>query len=487
MLTIDDLPDDVLLEIFDFYVDRSYQDLRFHLFNIHDKKRVIESWKSLVHVCRQWRGLVFESPRRLNLQLFYKFKTDASKRVFPDVWPALPFLIEGDFSETLVDNDAAVLEHSDRIRQINLNLTTTFQLENLWTAMQVPFPQLEVLYLSFERYTFRPMIPDSFLGGSAPRLRYLTLYRIPYLGLPKIILSATHLVHLSLLDIPRSGFITSEAIASCLSMLINLEKLSLRFYNFSTSAVFSPDQESRRPPPPTRSVLPALTKFSFQGPADYFEDLVARIDTPRLDRLLITFFGGFESFDLPELIQFISRTPAFGAYDEACIDSFDFEDSLLVRLQSHPWPSEYGMIEIKDLWSPPAQQLPSLAQICSALSLRLLLTVENLYIEDLYSQIEGVEWLDLLLPFPTVKNLYLSWQFSPPWRIPAALQELTEGRATQVLPALQNVFLEGFLSQECVQEGISRFLFERQLTNYPFAISVWDRDPKQEMLQLVYN
>ena len=69
---IDVLPDEVLLEIFDFYVVR-YQDLDLAdvALSDHDTKRRIESWQLLLHVCRRWRGIVFGSQRRLNLQLYY--------------------------------------------------------------------------------------------------------------------------------------------------------------------------------------------------------------------------------------------------------------------------------------------------------------------------------------------------------------------------------------------------------------------------------
>jgi hypothetical protein len=51
-LTIDILPDDALLEIFDFYLGETEWTNRWHI---------------LVHVCRRWRLVVFGSPRRLNL------------------------------------------------------------------------------------------------------------------------------------------------------------------------------------------------------------------------------------------------------------------------------------------------------------------------------------------------------------------------------------------------------------------------------------
>jgi hypothetical protein len=41
----------------------------------------------------QWRTLVLESPRRLNLRLFCTPKTPVKDTL--DVWPALPLIVEG--------------------------------------------------------------------------------------------------------------------------------------------------------------------------------------------------------------------------------------------------------------------------------------------------------------------------------------------------------------------------------------------------------
>ena len=113
--------------------------------------------------------------------------------------------------------------------------------------------------------------------------------------------------------------------------------------------------------------------------------------------------------------------------------------------------------------------------------------MENLYIyedpnspPDWKDDIEKVEWLDLLLAFTAVKNLYLSKQFAP--RIAPALQELTEGRITEVLPTLRNLFLDGFQLSVPVHEGIRQFVSARQLIKRPVAISVWERNSKNETL-----
>ena len=470
MLTIDDLPDDDLLAIFDFYVFRNqYTDILEVALSDRDTTREIESWQSLVHVCRRWRGLVFASSRRLNLRLCYTTSTPARKTL--DVWPALPLLFHNDFSETSVDKVIAELEHRDRIHQMSLRCYTTSQIEKLWTAMQVPFPELASLSLSYENMSYGPVLPDSILGGSAPRLRFLALNSIPFTVFPKLLLSATHLVHLWLLNIPHSGYISPEAMVTSLSMLTNLAQLQLNF----ESPQSCPDQETRRSPPPTRTVLPALTSFAFKGVNEYFEELVARINTPRLIQLWTTFFNDID-FDTPELIQFITLT------FEAPKDAHVVFDTHTARVNLQRQAPSFADISVEILCRMPDWQLSSLAQIGTSFLL-LLSTTESLYIyEHVRSQldwkdgIENIEWLELLFPFTAVKDLYLSKQFAP--RIAPALQELTGGRKTEVLPMLQNIFLEGFQPSEPVHEGIEQFISARRTTNRPVAISIWERDPK---------
>lgn len=102
------------------------------------------------------------------------------------------------------------------------------QLEDVSAAMQAPFPELTDLLLWSNETASEPVLPNSFLGGSAPRLRYLQLRGIPFPGLPKLLLSAAHLVHLYLYDIPYSGYISPEAMVAGLSVLNSLEDLRLK-------------------------------------------------------------------------------------------------------------------------------------------------------------------------------------------------------------------------------------------------------------------
>jgi hypothetical protein len=163
-------------------------------------RRGTEAWQLLVHVCRRWRSLVFGSSRRLNLRLYCTPQTPAKDTL--DVWPALPLLVVGNMalSSSGTDNVIAALGRSDRVYSVSLSLEN-WQLENILAAMQVPFPELTDLRLA--SHAGAPPIPDSFLGGSARGLRNISLSGIPFPGLPKLLLSATHLVKLRLSSIPH--------------------------------------------------------------------------------------------------------------------------------------------------------------------------------------------------------------------------------------------------------------------------------------------
>ena len=98
-----------------------------------------------------------------------------------------------------------------------------------------------------------------------------------------------------------------------------------------------------------------------------------------------------------------------------------------------------------------------------------LSALEDLYIHKAsYSRphwqdnIENELWLELLHPFPAVKNLYLCDEFAP--RIVFALQELVGVRTTEVLSNLQNIFLEDLQVSGPVQEGIRQFIAVQQVT-----------------------
>ena len=372
-----------------------------------------------------------------------------------------------------LDNVVALLERRDLVRRISriwLWGLSSSQLENISEAMQVSFPELTGLLL-FHKGRTEAVVPlsDSFLGGSAPQLRSLALHCIPYPGLPKLLLSATHLTRLGLHCIPDSGYISPEAMVAYLSTLTSLEDLSLE--------ILRPDRESRRLPLPTRIVLPVLIAFWFKGVVEYLEQLVAGIDAPRLRRFDMTFFEDIV-FDTPQLAQFIRHTPTFEAFDKASVGFYLGRMDAGITLSpayKHPNESLNMSISCPKLdW-----QLSFLEQVCTS-SLPSLSTLEGLYVEgwtwpqDWKDFIDYAQWLKLLRSFTAVKNLYLSKELAP--YVVLALQDLVGSRTTEVFPNLQNIFLEELRESGPVQEGIGEFIATRQVTSHPIAVSRWDRD-----------
>ena len=289
-LTIDVLPDDVLLEIY-----------YFCLAELEDLIQ-IDAWHTLVHVSRKWRCVVFDSPRRLNLRLRCSASTPVREML--TIWPPFPIIIREHYhSASNEDNIIAALEHPDRVCDVQLSGVPSSLLEKLLTAIQEPFPALAYLRLETKDNT-APVIPDLLLGGFAPDLGTLRLsgIPIPIPGLRKLLLSTTDLIDLQLYKIPHSGYFSPEAMVTCLSELTRLQTLEVGF----ESPRSRPYRENRRLPPPTRTLLPSLRVLQFTGVSEYLEDLVARIDTPLLSCLEMTLFHQL-IFDTPQLAQFISR------------------------------------------------------------------------------------------------------------------------------------------------------------------------------------
>jgi hypothetical protein len=177
--------------------------------------------------------------------------------------------------------------------------------------------------------------------------------------------------------------------------------------------------------------------------------------------------------ECPRLAQFINRTPTLSAFDEALVQLY--YDIAGVTLRYRTSGSGLRDLAIAIASREPDWQLPSIEQVCNS-SFHRLSMVEDLFIDHQYSQlvwkndaIENVLWLELLLPFTPVENLYLCKEFAP--GIAAALHQLVGGWITEVLPSLQNIFVVGLETSGHFQENIGRFVSARQLSNHPIAIS----------------
>ena len=455
-VTIEVLPNIVLLEIFSFYLDRPGVGR--------------DGWHTLVHVCRQWRIVVFDSPRRLNIRLLCTPKRPLKNL---DIWPVLPidieFLAKGK-QPMCMANIVAALEQGCRVRNIHIRDIPN-SLMKRFAAMKKPFPELTYLKLTSEDGNVS-ILPDSFLVGSAPRLRTLNLGGIPFPAIRELLLSSRNLVSLRLWSIPQSGYISPQAMVACLSTLTGLKSFGLGFRSPQPRV----GRRTRRPPPLTRIALAALTKFRFKGNSEYLEDIVSLIDTPLLLHFKITFFHQL-IFDTPLLRHFISRTETIKAHYRANVEFYDGHAGVRFSPQGGADVPEGLSLEVS--CTPSDWQLSCLAQVCSS-SLPPLYTLEHLEIFSYRSHwqddIATSQWLELLLPFTSVKNLVLSDGFVP--LVAPTLQKLARERVTEVLlPMLQKLQVEGPQQPKHVEEAIRRFIAARQLSGH--AVAVLDHDFRQ--------
>jgi hypothetical protein len=339
---------------------------------------------------------------------------------------------------------------------------------------QEPFPaliHLNLQYHELDEYEggTTPAIPEGFLGGSAPRLQSLELLSIPFPTLPKHLLSTTDLVDLRLWLIPTDGNISPKELVTSLAALPKLKTFIMEFED----PHFLPD---RRHPTPT--VLPALTHFQFKGKSEYLEVLVAGIDAPLLDTICITFSHEL-TFDIPEFSRFMRRTTKFQALDEAHIE-FGYYDALVKSLPLTQTFDRFDPIENSGLiitcretnWS-----RLGLAHAFTSLFPSIYI-VEHLYVygsrlglTQVQREIEYMQWLEIFRPFTTVKKLYICEKFAQD--IASALQQLVGERATDLLPALESLFLEELQPSDPAQEAISQFVAARQVLGHPVAVSYW--------------
>jgi hypothetical protein len=450
------LPDDVLLEIFKFYVDEASMNSIFPE----------DAWHTLVHVCRRWRSVVLASPRRLDLHVLCTNVNQVEKNL--NIWPQFPIAIEAYSDESPLPgivNIIAALKHHHRMSKITIwDVPNSFLKE--FGAMKNSFPALTELRLqSNEAHPL--VLPDSCLLGSTPRLRTLWLNGISFPALPKLFLSTSDLVELHLRHVPPSGYISPEALAPSLSVLTKLTSLSLTH----ESPPSWTDRENPHPPRFTRVVLPSLTNFSFNGHSEYLERIVSQIEGPLLESTWITFSDQL-AFDTPQLRHFISRTKTFKAPHRADIEFS--KSAVRVALFWRKGIVDHRRLKLEIPCSLSSWQISAITHICSS-PLPPLPTLESLGIYETpfwkpewQDNIVNTQWLRLFHPFSTVKNLFLSEKLVQ--LVAPALQELTGGRVTEVLPALQNLFLQGPEPSETVQEAIGQFISERQLSDCPVAV-----------------
>jgi hypothetical protein len=436
--TIDTLPDDVLLVIFDIF--------RLSGTDLELRHKPVWNWHILIHVCRRWRQVVFASPLRLDLQLLCTPGTPVRK--YLGCWPAFPIAIDYEngrpFSHGSIfeDDVIAALEHPNRVRHIKLTITPSFW-RKLAPLLQEPFPVLTLFSICSVDMNV-PFLPSGFLGGSAPCLQEIRFRGMPTLALPTLLPPASNLVSLVLFDsdIPQSG-ISPAALVTGLAMLPRLNNLSIAFVPWSSHT----SHWQIRPLPQTRVVLPVLNSFSFDGEGIFLEEFVSQIDTPMLNSIEITYLD-FPGTPIPQLSEFLKRSNLKPSLFRNGKIYFDDGDEIHVFVGPGADPEDFPFAIHIPSCEGIYDQVSCMAKVLNHTStmlsnvVSLEIKAEQLWRLDSEDEdLDRIDWLELLRPFTTVETLNVSLEFSE--MIAHALEEMPAETAHQVLPALNLLLLEG--------------------------------------------
>ena len=400
----------------------------------------------LEHVCTHG------TPVKENLGYLHPFPIVVS---FPDHY----------FQDGDADNLVAALEHRDRVQVVNIKILPSL-FERLVTAMQEPFPALTQLQLESDPFEALPLLPDTFLGGSAPHLQTIYMAGISFPAAPTLLSSARDLVYVDLRDIPESGFIPPEAMVASLAALPKLADLTFGF-KWGMSYL----DRIRDMSLITRTVLPALTRFLFDGLFEYFEDFVAQIDAPQLDFLHIEYLDQAEGTDyqIPQLCKFIDRSKLrFSRFRRADLDVEPF--TAIIQL-FYGGESSFRLSIQED----------ALSQVVNQLS-PLLSDVDCLFISPsgLWSEEDelgvGIQWLELFRPFTAVKALSVDDELSS--HIPPALQSVTSEGASEVFPVLNLLHINSGFE---LMEPLETFVAARQNVGRPVTIVSSDTEFRERL------
>jgi len=454
-VTIEMLPDNTLLEIFDFYrldpVHRSGQ-----------SGGRPWKWHRLAHVCRRWRHIIYTSPRRLDLRILCK-SGKPIERVL-GAWPTLPLVVgfrANSKSKSLPKNVVSALRHTDRVCEINLGVTTPTS-QSIANVIQVPFPVLERIRI-WSKGAVELLVINEFLGGLAPRLKEIHVggVGIPFLALRRLLLSTDNLVKLVLDRIPNSCYFSPDDLVTILSSMNYLKELVMRFLPPASRLTTNMDS----PPPLERSTRHFLISLDFYGASEYLEAFVARTHMPALTTLTIRFFNQ-AIFEIPQLYGFISRVEQLESFDEVSIAPTREAVAILFQRKG-----KHSYEPVRCILSVPCRQLDwqlsFTTQIFNQLSL-LLSSAKLLIIDQRHAistgreDVDSAQWLELFQPLPHLSEV----RIYNDELISDVILALAKDTAAGVLPRLGRLRVGGHYKSPSIIDAIRRIMAIRKLPSF---------------------
>ena len=264
-MSISHLPDEVLFEIFDYYLDP------YHL-------REQYVWFSLTHVCRKWRAVMVASSFRLDLRIIVGPQNPGHIETILSSPLQIPIFFDykdtyGDMTDSSLWRLRAALGHHDHVREVVFGGSTA-NFDKFFEVTKCVFPVLENLSLC----GLNQKVPDTFLGGpdrSDLHLRRLKLSGFSLESTSRLLSSATSLTDL-FLDINTVSLTPEISLLVCLQGLPHLRRLALS----TLSCPLDP-----QPQPKTfkdEVSISKLTHFRYAGNTVFLNAFMALLLAPSL-------------------------------------------------------------------------------------------------------------------------------------------------------------------------------------------------------------
>jgi hypothetical protein len=181
--------------------------------------------------------------------------------------------------------------------------------------------------------------------------------------------------------------------------------------------------------------------------------------------------------DISQLTQFLGHRHIFKT-PYRCIVKFDdgSPDTSFTLDEDAEHPDKGTTLTFPLLSDSEEWQLPRMTALLNPSSSPFPLSfLETLYIScgetynATWDEDTDIQWLEMLRPFTAVKDLHIESQIA--LHLSCALQELAGERASEVLPALQNIFIVEYdLPAYAAQEAMKPFVAARQLSGHPVAV-----------------
>ena len=393
--TIDHLPGEVLLEIFDFY--------RQSIESYNWRGEYV--WFNLTQVCRKWRAVAFASTSRLDLGIIVGPTKPVHIETFLSTGGLLPifikYLVGEEITSGAVGRMRTALEQHDRVREISFVVHgTSAWLDEFFCSINYPFPVLESLTVCSKNGYEEMKLPDTFLRGpdlSNLRLRRLLLEGFSLTSTSRFLLSLSTLTALSLNIDTAFGISPETSLLACLQGMPRLCRIHL----------VTPSSLLTSPPPHSAltDIVPLLklTYLRYSGHSVFMDAIAAGLSAPSLRNPCMVFHDEISS-PIVHLPRFISETEVH--YHAVHVILRDWT----LRIWSYT-QSEYTGQRSRCCWlsskfpKVPTRSIESMMQMSGILSKKLS-TVEELRVVfgiGMTVAEDQIPWRRFYQQFPSIK------------------------------------------------------------------------------------